>query len=58
MGPGSLMAAKGQLVLLGAQTASHITKDVLLGPYPKTAQEPVTIAKKYNMGVEDYQPVR
>uniref|UniRef100_A0ABI7YWV1 Complex I-ASHI n=1 Tax=Felis catus TaxID=9685 RepID=A0ABI7YWV1_FELCA len=36
--------------------ASHITKDMLPGPYPKTPEERAAAAKKYNMRVEDYQP--
>ncbi|KAB0357540.1 hypothetical protein FD754_001696 [Muntiacus muntjak] len=30
--------------------------DMLLGPYPKTAEERPAAAKKYNMRVEDYEP--
>ena len=44
------------MVSLGAQTASHIIKDVLPGPYPKTSEERAAAAKKYNMQVEDYEP--
>lgn len=36
--------------------ASHITKDMLPGPYPKTPEERAAAAKKYNMRVEDYEP--
>uniref|UniRef100_A0A8C0CKE8 Uncharacterized protein n=1 Tax=Balaenoptera musculus TaxID=9771 RepID=A0A8C0CKE8_BALMU len=39
-----------------AQTASHIIKDMLPGPYPKTSEERAATAKKYNMQVEDYEP--
>ncbi|KAB1271697.1 NADH dehydrogenase [ubiquinone] 1 beta subcomplex subunit 8; mitochondrial [Camelus dromedarius] len=36
--------------------ASHITKDMLPGPYPRTPEERAAAAKKYNMRVEDYEP--
>ncbi|KAM9703063.1 NADH dehydrogenase [ubiquinone] 1 beta subcomplex subunit 8, mitochondrial isoform 2-T2 [Dama dama] len=38
------------------EEASHITKDMLPGPYPKTPEERAAAAKKYNMRVEDYEP--
>ncbi|KAK2501485.1 hypothetical protein MC885_018049 [Smutsia gigantea] len=44
------------VVPLGARTASHITKDMLPGPYPRTPEERSAAAKKYNMRVEDYEP--
>ncbi|ELR57229.1 hypothetical protein M91_14395, partial [Bos mutus] len=34
----------------------YIMKDVLPGSYPKTLEEQVTIAKKYNMQMEDEEP--
>ncbi|XP_028825676.1 NADH dehydrogenase [ubiquinone] 1 beta subcomplex subunit 8, mitochondrial [Denticeps clupeoides] len=43
-------------MLLGARTASGISKDILPGPYPKTPEERAAAAKKYNMRVEDYEP--
>lgn len=33
-----------------------MTKDTVLGPYPKTPEERAAAAKKYNMRVEDYEP--
>ncbi len=33
------------------------TKDFMPGPYPKTEAERVAAAKKYNMRVEDYEPM-
>uniref|UniRef100_A0ABI7YWN4 NADH dehydrogenase [ubiquinone] 1 beta subcomplex subunit 8, mitochondrial n=3 Tax=Felidae TaxID=9681 RepID=A0ABI7YWN4_FELCA len=51
-----LQRAARTVVPLGARTASHITKDMLPGPYPKTPEERAAAAKKYNMRVEDYQP--
>lgn len=41
------------VVCLGVWTASHITKDMLLGPYSKTPEELITAAKKCNMCVEN-----
>ncbi|XP_008577349.1 PREDICTED: NADH dehydrogenase [ubiquinone] 1 beta subcomplex subunit 8, mitochondrial isoform X2 [Galeopterus variegatus] len=38
------------------EEASHITKDMLPGPYPRTPEERAAAAKKYNMRVEDYEP--
>ena len=35
---------------------SYIRKDMLPGPYPKTLEEQVATAKKYNMQVEDEEP--
>nr|XP_014335555.1 PREDICTED: NADH dehydrogenase [ubiquinone] 1 beta subcomplex subunit 8, mitochondrial isoform X2 [Bos mutus] len=51
-----LQKAARNVVPLGARTASHITKDMLPGPYPKTPEERAAAAKKYNMRVEDYEP--
>ena len=51
-----LQKAAQNVVPLGARTASHITKDMLPGPYPKTPEERAATAKKYNMQVEDYEP--
>lgn len=33
-----------------------MSKDTILGPYPKTPEERAAAAKKYNMRVEDYEP--
>ena len=57
-GPGVqwLQKAAWNMVPMGAWTASHITKDMLPGPYPKTPEERAATTKKYNMGVEDYNP--
>lgn len=44
------------LTCLICPPASHITKDMLPGPYPKTPEERAAAAKKYNMRVEDYEP--
>ena len=43
------------MVPMDARTASHITKDMLPGPYPKTPKR-AAATKKYNMRVEDYEP--
>uniref|UniRef100_A0A5F9CGZ0 NADH:ubiquinone oxidoreductase subunit B8 n=1 Tax=Oryctolagus cuniculus TaxID=9986 RepID=A0A5F9CGZ0_RABIT len=51
-----LQRAARSVMPLGARTASHITKDMLPGPYPKTPEERAAAAKKYNMRVEDYEP--
>lgn len=37
-------------------SASGVSKDTVLGPYPKTPEERAAAAKKYNMRVEDYEP--
>uniref|UniRef100_A0A4W2G498 Uncharacterized protein n=1 Tax=Bos indicus x Bos taurus TaxID=30522 RepID=A0A4W2G498_BOBOX len=50
-----LQKAARNVVPLGARTASHITKDMLPGPYPKTPEERAAAAKKYNMRFE-YTP--
>ena len=42
--------------IFGSMDSSYIMKDVLPGPDPKTLEEQVTIAKKYNMQVEDEEP--
>uniref|UniRef100_A0A4W2ED44 Uncharacterized protein n=1 Tax=Bos indicus x Bos taurus TaxID=30522 RepID=A0A4W2ED44_BOBOX len=47
-----LQKAARNVVPLGARTASHITKDMLPGPYPKTPEERAAAAKKYNMRVK------
>uniref|UniRef100_A0A8D2CK35 NADH dehydrogenase [ubiquinone] 1 beta subcomplex subunit 8, mitochondrial n=1 Tax=Sciurus vulgaris TaxID=55149 RepID=A0A8D2CK35_SCIVU len=49
-----LQRSARNVVPLGARTASHITKDMLLGPYPK-APERAAAAKKYTKRVEDYE---
>ncbi|KAJ6633182.1 NADH dehydrogenase [ubiquinone] 1 beta subcomplex subunit 8, mitochondrial [Pseudolycoriella hygida] len=36
--------------------ASHWNKDLKPGPYPKTEEERVAAAKKYNLLREDYEP--
>jgi len=51
-----LQRAIWTVVRLGARTATHIAKDMLLGPYPKTPDERAAASKKYSMRVEDYQP--
>nr|XP_030721213.1 NADH dehydrogenase [ubiquinone] 1 beta subcomplex subunit 8, mitochondrial isoform X1 [Globicephala melas] len=51
-----LQRASRNIVPMGARTASHITKDMLPGPYPRTPEERAAAAKKYNMRVEDYEP--
>ncbi|XP_057214779.1 NADH dehydrogenase [ubiquinone] 1 beta subcomplex subunit 8, mitochondrial [Triplophysa rosa] len=42
--------------IIGARTASGVSKDILPGPYPKTPEEMAAAAKKYNMTLEDYRP--
>lgn len=37
-------------------SASGVSKDTVLGPYPKTPEERAAAAKKYNMTVADYEP--
>ncbi|KAM9336270.1 NADH dehydrogenase [ubiquinone] 1 beta subcomplex subunit 8, mitochondrial [Symphorus nematophorus] len=38
------------------RAASGVTKDTVLGPYPKTPEERAAAAKKYNIRLEDYEP--
>ena len=42
--------------IFGSMDSSYIMKDVLPGPYLKALEEQVTIAKKYNIQVEDEEP--
>lgn len=42
--------------IFGSMDSSYIMKDMLPGTYPKTLEEQVAIAKKYNMQVEDEEP--
>ncbi|NP_001138336.1 NADH dehydrogenase [ubiquinone] 1 beta subcomplex subunit 8, mitochondrial [Pan paniscus] len=51
-----LQRASRNVMPLGARTASHMTKDMFPGPYPRTPEERAAAAKKYNMRVEDYEP--
>uniref|UniRef100_A0A2K5QKL9 NADH dehydrogenase [ubiquinone] 1 beta subcomplex subunit 8, mitochondrial n=1 Tax=Cebus imitator TaxID=2715852 RepID=A0A2K5QKL9_CEBIM len=51
-----LQRASRNVVPLGAQRASHLTKDMLPGPYPRTPEEQTAAAKKYNMCMEGYEP--
>uniref|UniRef100_A0A2K6NWA6 NADH dehydrogenase [ubiquinone] 1 beta subcomplex subunit 8, mitochondrial n=1 Tax=Rhinopithecus roxellana TaxID=61622 RepID=A0A2K6NWA6_RHIRO len=51
-----LQRASWNVVLLGAWTASRMTKDMFPGPYPRTPEKRAAAAKKYNMRMEDYQP--
>ncbi|PNJ86957.1 NDUFB8 isoform 2 [Pongo abelii] len=51
-----LQRASWNMMPLGARTASHMTKDMFPGPYPRTPEERAAAAKKYNMRVEDYEP--
>ncbi|XP_038816129.1 NADH dehydrogenase [ubiquinone] 1 beta subcomplex subunit 8, mitochondrial [Salvelinus namaycush] len=39
------------------RAASGPSKGMLPGPYPKTPEERAAAAKKYNMRVEDYEPI-
>ncbi|KAL0588144.1 NADH dehydrogenase [ubiquinone] 1 beta subcomplex subunit 8, mitochondrial [Plecturocebus cupreus] len=50
-----LQRASRNMVPLGAWRASHFTKDMLPGPYPRTPEQ-AAAAKKYNMCVEYYKP--
>uniref|UniRef100_A0A2K5DJA4 NADH dehydrogenase [ubiquinone] 1 beta subcomplex subunit 8, mitochondrial n=1 Tax=Aotus nancymaae TaxID=37293 RepID=A0A2K5DJA4_AOTNA len=50
-----LQRASRNVVPLGARRASHLTKDMLPGTYPRTPEEQTAAAKKY-MCVEDYEP--
>uniref|UniRef100_A0A8B9YQ50 Uncharacterized protein n=1 Tax=Bos mutus grunniens TaxID=30521 RepID=A0A8B9YQ50_BOSMU len=57
-GPVRLRAIEGRVKcgIFGSTDSSYIMKDVLPGSYPKTLEEQVTIAKKYNMQMEDEEP--
>uniref|UniRef100_A0A8C2NRR0 Uncharacterized protein n=1 Tax=Capra hircus TaxID=9925 RepID=A0A8C2NRR0_CAPHI len=47
---------EAERVIFPAREGSEQAQDMLPGPYPKTLEEQVAIAKKYNMQVEDEEP--
>ncbi|XP_077207216.1 NADH dehydrogenase [ubiquinone] 1 beta subcomplex subunit 8, mitochondrial [Paroedura picta] len=40
-----------------AREASGLPRELLPGPFPRTAEERAAAAKKYNLRVEDYEPL-
>ncbi|XP_019871479.1 NADH dehydrogenase [ubiquinone] 1 beta subcomplex subunit 8, mitochondrial [Aethina tumida] len=46
------------VVLTALRNAGHWNKDYKPGPYPKTEEEMVAAAKKYNLSREEYKPYK